>query len=582
MSFFAVTLISACNNSFILNGVAFNSANEKNMNSVVPNESNSISSFLLDSSEFNSAVSESSGGSYATSNDSISNHQTNNHIIEWNKDGDGISFSNYSEYVFDKPLDRFPTTFECTIKLPTNFNDRAGVVMGNYDDYCACINYEISSNGNPRLYFSNGRDKTMDLLFHRVHVNTGEKIHLTIVNDTFGNLFKCYVNGILTQEVQGVYRRELPKLQMRIGGDGRSGNAQFFKGTIYNVSVFSTARTEQEILKDMTFIDDVDENLIAAFDLSKPLENEINEGIGHKFNLICVDNMWVDSVPEPEGYDFSFAVIGDTQKIVYDWPDKFHNIYDFLLERKETDKISCCIGLGDITDQNSDKEWRLAKEQLDRLNGVIPYIINCGNHDTSNRMNHFFAHPHEFYLSQISCFKKDKVENSYFTIEVGSVKYLIFALDYGARDDALEWASGVINEHPGFRIIVSTHAYLFRDGTTLDSEDVCPPSGESRYNNNGDDIWNKFIRLHNIDLVLCGHDPTNNIVVAKTKNDLNDVVTQMLINPQAIDAFEPVGMVAMFYFSSNGEQIDIRYYSTVKNKWLKNSNQMRININTMN
>ena len=64
-------------------------------------------------------------------------------------------------------------------------------------------------------------------------------------------------------------------------------------------------------------------------------------------------------------------------------------------------------------------------------------------------------------------------------------------------------------------------------------------------------------------------------------NEKGNVVTQMLINPQDIDLKEPAGMVALLYFSDNGETIDIRYYSTVKEKWLKKENQMHINLNAL-
>ena len=79
-------------------------------------------------------------------------------------------------------------------------------------------------------------------------------------------------------------------------------------------------------------------------------------------------------------------------------------------------------------------------------------------------------------------------------------------------------------------------------------------------------------------MVVCGHDPTDNIVVLKTPGEYGNVVTQILIDPQGVDVAEPTGMVAMFYFSADGNNVDVRYYSTVKNQYLKKTNQMSFKV----
>ena len=83
--------------------------------------------------------------------------------------------------------------------------------------------------------------------------------------------------------------------------------------------------------------------------------------------------------------------------------------------------------------------------------------------------------------------------------------------------------SEIIENHPNHQVIITTHAYLYRDGTTLDSGDVCPPS-ISGGTNNGDAIWDKLIKKHeNIVLVLSGHDPCDSIILAQDKGENGNI-----------------------------------------------------------
>ena len=90
--------------------------------------------------------------------------------------------------------------------------------------------------------------------------------------------------------------------------------------------------------------------------------------------------------------------------------------------------------------------------------------------------------------------------------EAGGYRFLHLALEMQPGDDVIEWASGVIEEHPGKPTIVSTHDYLspiaerraggFLDLTLVDSENHNTPQ----------QLFVKLIEPSNqIFLVLCGH-----------------------------------------------------------------------------
>ena len=156
-------------------------------------------------------------------------------------------------------------------------------------------------------------------------------------------------------------------------------------------------------------------------------------------------------------------------------------------------------------------------------------------------------------------------------------------MDYGASDAILNWAADIIESHPNHRVIITTHAYLFRDGTTLDVNDVVPPNktgANDGSKNNGDQMWDKLISQHeNIFLVMSGHDPCDNIIVAQDKGVHGNVVTQMLIDPQGVDLEQgATGMVAMLYFSNDGKTLTIENYSTIRDEFYMTSSQMTIEI----
>ena len=119
--------------------------------------------------------------------------------------------------------------------------------------------------------------------------------------------------------------------------------------------------------------------------------------------------------------------------------------------------------------------------------------------------------------------------------------------------------------------------------TTLDENDVVPPSQSNKDSNNGDHMWDELIKKHeNIVLVLSGHDPYDNVVTTQTVGDNGNVVTQMLIDPQNMDVNAgPAGMVAMLYFSEDGKTVQLEYYSTARNQYWKACNQYTITLDVV-
>ena len=132
------------------------------------------------------------------------------------------------------------------------------------------------------------------------------------------------------------------------------------------------------------------------------------------------------------------------------------------------------MGLGDITDKDQDAEWQRAAAAFRKLDSAgIGYSLVRGNHDSTAKFNNTFKIS---AYSQSFDSKFNILENTYRKFEVNGIKYLVFTLDFGASDSVLNWVSKVIESNLDYNVIITTHAYLYRDGTTLDSNDVGPPT----------------------------------------------------------------------------------------------------------
>ena len=521
-------------------------------------------------------------------------------------DHNGMSFTADKVYRGYDPLSAAPLTIEATIYFPSGFNksDRGGVICGNY--YYASTNslsIEVYSNGVPRVYYIEPNGAVHDWKFDKVNLYTGGWTHLAIVFDHSNDNLLCYVGGELKQTISrgGTYLTA-PTDSMVIGGDLRDANAQYFKGKIQNVAMYGDVRTDAEIASDAKATAFDKDNLLVAYDLSSlagttPETIPDVSGNGNDASYIYTekpdDRFFTDKAPVTD-YAYSVAVVGDTQRLSFANPDKVGNIYDWIVKNTSSKKIQYVVGLGDITENNTDAEWANAMKHIGKLNGVVSYGLVRGNHDLYNPAgtNQFDKYtPQIKYEDQIDGCYNNQTYNSYKTMRIGRLDYLFLNLDYGADDGVLAWAGEIIAAHPNHNVVISTHAYLFRDGTTLDAGDVYPPTKDAVFNafpgskpNNGDHMWDKLIsKYENIVLVLSGHDPCDRIVTTQTQGVNGNIVTQMLIDPQGLDdeVRGGTGMVAMLYFSEDGSEIQVEYYSTVKEAYFLEENQFTVKLATV-
>ena len=490
------------------------------------------------------------------------------------EESDGLSFESDTLYkvtdIYSEPIN----TFAAEVCFPANMSSstRGGVIIGNWGQGDPNVSLEVYTNGNPRLYITDKDGKVTNLVFDKINLYNGEKTHIAIVRDSASSLAHCYINGTLAQSLPCSYTADISVTRsMSIGGDYRSGNAQYFKGEIFSVALYSEPHSATEIAQDIKNYAN-GAGLIACY-YSYQLDED-----GSIFDLSGNDyyakksSLWIDQKEPVTDYAYSFAVVGDTQIIAKHHPDKFSKIYDYIVDNIDSKNIQFVLGLGDITDGDSDAEWNIAKENIFKLDGKVNYSIVRGNHDSKSKFNSAF--PYSKYSDVIGGTYDSTMLNTWQELVVGEVKYMIFTLDYGASDSVLNWAAEIIDANPDYNVIITTHAYLYRDGTTLDQGDVCPPATSGGYNN-GDHMWDKLIANHeNIVLVISGHDPCNRVVMAQDEGECGNTVTQLLVDPQGMDAdMGATGMVAMLYFSEDGKNVSVEYYSTIREQYFMSENQ---------
>ncbi len=505
-------------------------------------------------------------------------------------------------YQAAKPIAKTPNAFEAWVKLPSGFTGRPGIILGTYGTASKpMINFELTSKAVPRFYWMTDNGNLADVQFSDVKstdICTGSWVHIAITRDVANGKVHCYINGALKQskDLGSTGAVDIVPIEpFGLGADYRiTGDIQNFKGNIKSAAVYSTCLTAEQIAanyKASKPTGDATNSFICYYDLTKvPVGgNYAKDYSGNGYDLTKISTNPYLNADDPtkeelREFDYTFAVVGDTQTIVVKKPGNLHYVYDWLINNKEKEKLAFVMGVGDITDTTAgvDSEWQEAMEQILRLEEAdIPFSIVRGNHDSADFFNRYY--PYNEYKDTVSGAYNGSMANTYQKFTIRNRNFLVLALDCGPTDDMLAWAESVIVANPDYNVIITTHSYLYRDGTTHDSGDLWPVG-----NNNGEDLWQELVRKHsNIRLVLNGHDPVSRIITNQTAGDKGNIVTSMLIDGQYDDSNDIAaggpgeGLVALLHFSEDSDEIQVEYVSTVKDKYFRACNQFSITLDLM-
>ncbi|WP_158265286.1 metallophosphoesterase [Blastopirellula marina] len=280
---------------------------------------------------------------------------------------------------------------------------------------------------------------------------------------------------------------------------------------------------------------------------------------------------------------WTLALLPDTQVYSVRYPGLFSAQTAWLRAHAKSRNIQYVLHLGDITDNNAEKEWQRAAESMQLLDGQIPYAIVGGNHDYGPSGD---ASTRETFLNQYFSFEKmaampsfggafepGKLDNTYHLFEVSGQKWIVIALEWGPRDEAVAWANDVMAKHPDRKGILVTHAYLFSDSRRYDHADQTHPNHWNPHHyrtpggvNDGQELWDKLIRKHNFVFTFNGHVLNDGTGYRADRNDNGQYVHQILANYQ-MQTLGGEAYLRLLEFDPNGNTVHVLAYSPLYDRY---------------
>ena len=293
--------------------------------------------------------------------------------------------------------------------------------------------------------------------------------------------------------------------------------------------------------------------------------------------VACLAGMSCGGSQSASSTFFSLAVLPDTQAYSQFAPDLFHAQTEWIAQNIEAFNIAYVLHVGDITNNNKEEEWQVARAAFDRLDGLVPTALAIGNHDMGpsgrartrdTRFNEFFplagfaAWPS---FGGVYDAEPDRAENSFHLLSAGGRDWLILVLEFGPRDDVIRWANRVLAENPCRAAIIVTHAYLDQRSTqyrqpplTAKYEIIHSEEGFA----DGDEMWTDLVSGHaNVAMVINGHFPQPpGYLVSSGKDGAR--VHQMMVDYQD----GPRGgsaILRLLQFLPDGRNVAVQDYSPV-------------------
>lgn len=283
--------------------------------------------------------------------------------------------------------------------------------------------------------------------------------------------------------------------------------------------------------------------------------------------------------PPPPPADWTLVQLPDTQYYSESYPKHWAAISTWIVDNVEAENIKFVVNVGDITNDNSERQWTVARENLEPIMAAVPTALTTGNHDygrgpgpagRGTRFEQFF--PPEEFLAQPTAgalYSPDSMASSYQTFSVNGQDWLILSLEFGPRDEVVDWANQVLAEHPNHAVILNTHAYLTNQGPRLDQHNKRFGHNPHKYPmaktaggvNDGEELWQKLVQPNpNVVLVLSGH--VSGVNRRVDENAHGNEVHQVVANYQS-ETEGGNGYIRLLRFSADGTRIDVRSYSPV-------------------
>ncbi len=525
----------------------------------------------------------------------------------------GNNYQGEIGYELGKAIACSINTFECCIRMEKNAytSQVDSVIFGSYNQYNdnadnkEWLNYQITPNGNVQVKW-----KGSAYTFTSTDVRTGDWEHIAVVRDPVENKFTLYVNGENVEEttmtVSEITRNTYCQ---RIGGDRIDASQHYtFRGEIGHVACYADTLTQAEVqadYQDVTAVTGInrDEDLLFSAMLSLGKNVVYDRSSYMNDATIMTYDMYYSEEQFAVG-DYSFAVMGDTQEIVHNLTQSVNDTTQWIVDNKTKENIAAALFLGDISDgQNSyeldnaemHRQWQVAQNAIFKMDGHVPYILIPGNHDylkdsrapTRDLTNYNKYFPYEKYAKMdyfAGEYKVGQIQNTYYTMTLSGVNYLILALEFGPEPETMEWVVNLLNSetYKDYRAIVMTHGFLDQSGELYPDERYLSADWYFQVSDSEAvsslEMWERYLsKCPNLFMILCGHSVGETIAYKELESDDGHNVMAFRIDPTAVNARTGRdSIISLFKFNEAEKMLYINYFSARKNKLYNVQNQMRI------
>lgn len=294
-----------------------------------------------------------------------------------------------------------------------------------------------------------------------------------------------------------------------------------------------------------------------------------------------------DPVPPFVQGSWTLVLIPDTQTCVWSCPHILDCQTQWIVEHRAVRGIRFVLHEGDVVEHwGSEEEWQRASRSMARLDGQVPYAMCTGNHDYETGegrparrtpLNRHF--PLSLFQAQptfAGAFDEGRSENTCHVFSASGVEWLVLALEYGPRDEVVDWANRVMTNSPDRRVILLVHAYLYDDGTRYDhqrrpDQEWNPHDDEiarSSTVNDGEELWRKLVSRHrNVIFVFSGHAIGRGVGRLSSRGDHGNVVHQITANYQMRPSGGE-GYLRLVEFLPDGRTVQVKTYSPYLDAYL--------------
>ncbi len=284
--------------------------------------------------------------------------------------------------------------------------------------------------------------------------------------------------------------------------------------------------------------------------------------------------------PFEGGEPFSVVLLPDTQLYSQDYPELFAAQTSWVLDNRDAEAIAFVLHEGDITNDNGSTQWGNAKAAMEILDDQVPYVLAVGNHDmgsggsaderdTTLFNSHF---PISLFQDQTwfgGVFEPDRIDNLYALFEAGGVSWLVFGLEFGPRDEVLDWVWQVAQEHAERSVMVVTHTHVYSDDSlhgTLSSHSWNPHTygldQDKGDVNDGVEVWDALQDLSNLTFFFNGHILNDGVGRVTGTGSSGNQVHQLLANYQTLSNGGD-GWLRLLRFIPGSRRVDVETWSPV-------------------